>query len=62
MVPISNADKCKRYRPLGQAEHRKNDALRKQHKQHKRTQCVKSVCVRSYSGPYFPAFGLNTER
>ena len=24
--------------------------------------CVKSVCIRSYSGPYFPAFGLNTEK
>ena len=24
--------------------------------------CVKSVCVRSYSGPHFPAFRLNTER
>ena len=22
--------------------------------------CVKSVPIRSYSGPYFPAFGLNT--
>ena len=27
-----------------------------------RTQCVKSVCIRSFSGPYFPAFGLNIER
>ena len=25
-------------------------------------QCVKSVCIQSYSGPYFPAFGLNMER
>ena len=24
--------------------------------------CVKSVLIRSYSGPYFPAFWLNTER
>ena len=24
--------------------------------------CLKSVRIRSYSGPYFPAFGLNTER
>ena len=24
--------------------------------------CVKSVRVRSYSGPYFPAFGLNAEK
>ena len=24
--------------------------------------CVKSVRIRCYSGPYFPAFGLNTER
>ena len=23
--------------------------------------CVKSVRIRSYSGPYFPTFGLNTE-
>ena len=25
-------------------------------------QNVKSDCIRSYSGPHFPAFGLNTER
>ena len=24
--------------------------------------CVKSVCIRSFSDPYFPAFGLNMER
>ena len=24
-----------------------------------RVQCVKSVRIRSFSGPYFPAFGLN---
>ena len=24
--------------------------------------CLKSVCIRSFSGPYFPAFGLNTGR
>ena len=24
--------------------------------------CVKNVCIRSFSGPYFPAFGLNMER
>ena len=24
--------------------------------------CVKSVCIRSYSGPHFPAFGLNAKR
>ena len=24
--------------------------------------CVKSVSIRSYSGPHFPAFGLNTDR
>ena len=24
--------------------------------------CVKGVRIRSYSGPYFPAFGLNKER
>ena len=27
-----------------------------------RNHCVKSVCIMSYSGLYFPAFGLNTER
>ena len=26
------------------------------------THCVKSMRIRSYSGPHFPAFGLNTER
>ena len=26
------------------------------------THCVKSVRIRSYSGPYFPALGLNTDR
>ena len=26
------------------------------------TNCVKSVRIRSFPGPYFPAFGLNTER
>ena len=24
--------------------------------------CLKSVCIRSFPGPFFPAFGLNTER
>ena len=24
--------------------------------------CVKSVHIRSYPGPHFPAFGLNTQR
>ena len=24
--------------------------------------CLKSIRIRSYSVPYFPAFGLNTER
>ena len=23
--------------------------------------CVKIFCIRSFSGPYFPAFGLNTD-
>ena len=27
-----------------------------------RYHCVKSVQIRSFSGPYFPTFGLNTER
>ena len=26
------------------------------------THCVKSVRIWTFSGPYFPAFGLNTER
>ena len=26
------------------------------------TRCLKSVRIRSFSGPYFPIFGLNTER
>ena len=26
------------------------------------TQCVKSVRIRKFSSPYFPKFGLNTER
>ena len=26
------------------------------------TQCVKSGRIRRFSGPYFPSFGLNTER
>ena len=31
--------------------------------QHFKTKhCVKSVHVQSYSGPYFPAFGLNTDQ
>ena len=24
--------------------------------------CMKSVCIRSFSGRYFPAFGLNTDQ
>ena len=24
--------------------------------------CVITVCIRNYSGPHFPAFGLNTKR
>ena len=28
----------------------------------KETHCVKSVFIRSFSGPYIPVFGLNTER
>ena len=31
-------------------------------KKNKLFYCVKSVHIRSYSGPHFPAFGLNTER
>ena len=39
---------CNRFRFLGRSK------ARKQH-------CIKSVRIRSYSGPHFPAFGLNTE-
>ena len=28
----------------------------------KNRHCVKSVRIRSYSGPYFPAFGINTDQ
>ena len=27
-----------------------------------KTHCVKNIRIRCYSGPHFPAFGLNTER
>ena len=30
--------------------------------QNSNTHCVKSVRIWSFSGPHFPAFGLNTER
>ena len=30
--------------------------------EHSQSHCVKSVRIWSYSGPYFPAFALNTER
>ena len=29
---------------------------------HNYMHCLKSVRIQSFSGPYFPAFGLNTER
>ena len=28
----------------------------------RKSQCMKTVRIRSFSGPYFPAFGLRTER
>ena len=28
----------------------------------KKKNCINGVRIRNYSGPYFPAFGLNTER
>ena len=28
----------------------------------KKLHCLESACIRSYSGPHFPAFGLNRER
>ena len=36
--------------------------LRDNHYKRFLTHCVKSVRIRSYSGPYFPALGLNTEK
>ena len=33
----------------------------KKAKKRKRNHCVKSDRIRKFSGPYFPAFGLNTE-
>ena len=36
----------------------KNDNTKSNHMSH----CAKSVRIRSYSGPHFPAFWLNTER
>ena len=43
------------------------EGLKGQHSNYIKTKqivshCVKSVQIRSFSGPYFPAFGLNTER
>ena len=29
--------------------------------QNSSSHCVKGVCIRSFSGPYFPAFGMNTD-
>ena len=39
----------------------KKKAKQKQ-KQKTTTHCLKSVPIRSYSGPHFPVFGVNTER
>ena len=36
----------------------KRDSLNNQYNNH----CLKSVRIRSYSGPYFLAFGVNMER
>ena len=35
--------------------------VRRKKYKYPRKHCMKSVRVRSYSGPHFPAFGLNTE-
>ena len=32
------------------------------HSHNRNVHCVKSVRIWSYSGPYFPAFGLNTDQ
>ena len=40
----------------------KGNYMLKLKRKRKKTHCVKSVRIRNYSGPYFPAFGLNTER
>ena len=34
----------------------------RQESKHGNLHCLKSIRIRSYSGPYFLAFGLNTER
>ena len=43
------------------------EGLKGQHSNYIKTKqivshCVKSVQIRSFSGPYFPAFGMNTEK
>ena len=42
--------------------YRTHNVKQQQKKKNKDRNCVKSVRIRSYSGPYSPAFGLNTER
>ena len=37
------------------------ELLIKNHRMKSKKHCVKSVRIRSFSSPYFPAFGLNTE-
>ena len=57
---MSNQTKLKLFKELGKKD-KVSDNHMKSAKEFK-THCVKSVRIRSYSGPYFPAFGQNTER
>ena len=36
--------------------------IHKEQEKNDKKHCVKSVRIRSFSGPYFPAFGLNTDQ
>ena len=47
---------------FGKVNDQKNSGLSLSYFACKIEHCVKSVLIRSYSGPYFPTFGLNTAR
>ena len=58
---------CKIYRPnssnlVSIYRHRSRNLVTSKKKLFGQLHCVKSVHNRSYSGPYFPAFGLNTDQ
>ena len=55
---LMSSEICKEYREYLYLSY----ALRGKCPLFERIHCVKSARVRSYSGPHFPAFGLNTER